>query len=203
MMECNDLTIAVISDRPLLSAALGRRARSELQPLRLNLYRRASDFRGSMAPSPGLLLFDPPPEADLGLELCSLHQAAGASRALVLIPRPDPGVARLARACGFRGVLPKASDLDVIAAALRLVLAGGECFPGFDIAEPEAGNGAPIGLSRRQAEVLAELKAGASNKEIARKLGIVEATVKIHVRALMAIADARNRTQIVVRLSGQ
>lgn len=53
-------------------------------------------------------------------------------------------------------------------------------------------------LSRRQQDVLQTIQAGMSNKEIARSLGLSEATVKIHVRHLMRKFGAGNRTQVAI-----
>lgn len=61
-------------------------------------------------------------------------------------------------------------------------------------------------LPRRQREVLSLMMKGQSNKQIARQLGISEATVKSHVRAICDRLGAENRTQAVVlatNLSGQ
>jgi DNA-binding NarL/FixJ family response regulator len=46
--------------------------------------------------------------------------------------------------------------------------------------------------------VLACLKNGLSNKQIARELDMSEATVKVHVRHIMKKLGASNRTQAVV-----
>lgn len=53
-------------------------------------------------------------------------------------------------------------------------------------------------LSQRQREIFRLLVAGGSNKEIARELGVLEGTVKVHVRAVMQKLGVRNRTQIAV-----
>lgn len=50
-------------------------------------------------------------------------------------------------------------------------------------------------LTPRQRDVLSLLIKGKSNKEIARDLGIAEATTKIHVVALLRAMGARNRTE--------
>ena len=50
-------------------------------------------------------------------------------------------------------------------------------------------------LTRRQQEVLQLLTHGKSNKEIARALGIAEATTKIHMAALVRALGVRNRTE--------
>ena len=50
-------------------------------------------------------------------------------------------------------------------------------------------------LTPRQREVLELLTRGLSNKEIARMLGIAEATTKIHLAGLLRNLDVRNRTE--------
>ena len=50
-------------------------------------------------------------------------------------------------------------------------------------------------LTKRQREVLSLLTRGSSNKEIARVLGIAEATTKIHIAALLRALGVRNRTE--------
>lgn len=51
------------------------------------------------------------------------------------------------------------------------------------------------GLSGREELILTHLMRGASNKLIARELGIAEATVKVHVKSLLRKLRAKNRTQ--------
>jgi two-component system nitrate/nitrite response regulator NarL len=55
-----------------------------------------------------------------------------------------------------------------------------------------------FGLSQRELAVLRRLRDGSSNKEIGRSLGITEATVKVHVKAIRRKAGVRNRTQAAV-----
>jgi two-component system, NarL family, nitrate/nitrite response regulator NarL len=50
-------------------------------------------------------------------------------------------------------------------------------------------------FSNREAQILRLLTKGASNKIIARELGVAEATVKVHVKAILRKAKAANRTQ--------
>lgn len=59
------------------------------------------------------------------------------------------------------------------------------------------------GLTPRQQDVLRLLALGLSNKLIARQLLISESTVKVHIRAIMEQAGARNRTQIIAHFLGQ
>lgn len=50
-------------------------------------------------------------------------------------------------------------------------------------------------LSSREIEVLMSLSRGNSNKEIARKLEISDATVKVHVKAILRKLRIKNRTE--------
>jgi DNA-binding NarL/FixJ family response regulator/class 3 adenylate cyclase len=54
------------------------------------------------------------------------------------------------------------------------------------------------GLSERETEVLTHIARGLTNTELAETLFISEATVKTHVRNLLAKLDARDRVQLVV-----
>ena len=53
-------------------------------------------------------------------------------------------------------------------------------------------------LTARQREVLERIRLGESNKLIARRLGMTEGTVKVHVRQMMRKCGACNRTQLAV-----
>ncbi len=58
---------------------------------------------------------------------------------------------------------------------------------------------APGNLTKRQYEVLQQLGTGATNAQIAKELGISEATAKLHVRQLLRRLGVRNRTEAVVK----
>lgn len=54
------------------------------------------------------------------------------------------------------------------------------------------------GLSPRESEILREIVQGSSNKEIARRLGIAETTVKIHVQHILRKLGLSSRVQVAV-----
>jgi DNA-binding NarL/FixJ family response regulator len=56
----------------------------------------------------------------------------------------------------------------------------------------------PPQLTRTQMEVLRCVHSGLLNKQIAYELGIAEATVKVHMTALMRKLNVRNRTQAAI-----
>lgn len=53
-------------------------------------------------------------------------------------------------------------------------------------------------LTTRQSEVLGLIAEGLPNKQIAYKLGVSEATVKLHINALLRSLGVTNRTQAVI-----
>jgi DNA-binding CsgD family transcriptional regulator len=70
------------------------------------------------------------------------------------------------------------------------------------LALPAVSNGEGVladGLTEREAEVLALLAAGASNRAIAEQLFVSEGTVKRHTHNIYRKLEVNNRTQAVVR----
>lgn len=62
--------------------------------------------------------------------------------------------------------------------------------------------GGTVVLTAREQEVLAELAKGASNKSIARALGISTGTVRVHVKSVLRKLALDNRTQAAVWAAG-
>lgn len=91
----------------------------------------------------------------------------------------------------------------VAAAFLALgVFVGARLFAG--LRRPRAFDGNPqaqasLGISERELEVLKEIAAGHSNKEIATRLHIAPSTVKTHVASVYAKLGARRRTDATRR----
>ena len=56
----------------------------------------------------------------------------------------------------------------------------------------------PRTLSNRETAILACLTEGQSNKRIARKFGVAEATVKVHIKAILRKIRVKNRTQAAI-----
>lgn len=112
---------------------------------------------------------------------------------------------------GARGFLPKGCDPALLDQALPIVMGGGiyaPAPPANSAAPPERAAAPPLpspresaaleGLTLRQREVLKLLLEGRSNKEIARSLGVLEGTVKVHLRTVMLRLGVRNRTQLAL-----
>lgn len=121
----------------------------------------------------------------------------------------EPDLVRGALERGALGYIPKSSSVEVVLHALRLVLSGGTYVPpqaiGRAPAAPPASSAADIcarlGITPRQADVLALLLAGKANKVISRELNLAESTVKNHVAAVFKALDVTTRVQAVLAAS--
>jgi DNA-binding NarL/FixJ family response regulator len=105
------------------------------------------------------------------------------------------------------GTLGADATEDVAAHALSLIRLGYGVLAqdGFALRARPGGAAvarlAPGVLTRREREVAAFICEGASNKEIARRLGLSSNTVNAHVSAILRKLGARNRIEVAIRLS--
>jgi two-component system nitrate/nitrite response regulator NarL len=92
---------------------------------------------------------------------------------------------------------------EALIQSLQLIMLGEKVFP-TNLASMLLDMNAIIpqhsirGLSPREQEILQSLVTGASNKMIAIRLGITEATVKVHLKTLLRKIDVKNRTQAAI-----
>jgi DNA-binding NarL/FixJ family response regulator len=105
----------------------------------------------------------------------------------------DAGIAEIARAIHAAAGHHAFLDPAVQASLLRAAESGAR--PG----RPPAGDRGPLpdDLTPREAEVLTLIAGGLSNREIAARLVVSDATVKTHVNHLFAKIGARDRAQAV------
>lgn len=134
-------------------------------------------------------------------------------------PRTHPEPAFFPHQPLVRGLISKESSPDLIRAAVRLVLAGGTCFPSV-IPTVDTSTSTPptvtatttdsgfvftshpneaelLGLTKRQYEVLVLLAEGFPLKTIAKQLNISVATAKSHTESLYQRLNVNNRNAAV------
>lgn len=115
---------------------------------------------------------------------------------------------------GANGFLLKSASEEEMVRAVNRLLAGEIYLPSAPAYATEARPAwslpyvdlkveriADLPLTQRQRDVMGELASGLSNKEIARRLGLAEGTVKVHLAAIFRVLSARNRTEAVLKAS--
>lgn len=130
---------------------------------------------------------------------------------VVLSASEQPETVIRALDAGAMGFIPKTSPNDVLIGALRLVLSRGVYLPPQVLRQHAAAFASltpaspasfrDVGLTERQAQVLALLVQGKPNKLICRDLHLAEGTVKIHITAILKALQVTNRTQAVIAVS--
>jgi two-component system, NarL family, nitrate/nitrite response regulator NarL len=148
--------------------------------------------------------------AALGAEAVLWDAGAAAAAALAAVAAAIPTVALVgddaqaaeALAAGARGVARRDAGADRLAAALVAVARGlvaldAVLAPGLVRARPQHAADAE-GLTAREAEVLALLAEGLSNRSIAARLGVAERTAKFHVESILAKLGAETRSEAIV-----
>jgi DNA-binding NarL/FixJ family response regulator len=124
-------------------------------------------------------------------------QAPAGARILVLTTHDREGDVRRAIDRGVHGYLVQGCAPEEVLAAVRN-LAAGRSHLGEAIRQRFAASLGRPSLTPRESDVLQLLFTGASDKLIARALGIGAGTVKCHVQHLLQKLDASARTQAVV-----
>ncbi len=178
--------------------------------------------RQAAATQPDVILLDNHMPGVNGVDaLAGFKALAPTARVLMLTVSEDERDLAAALRGGARGYLLKTMDSDMLAAAILRTMTG------ESVVSPEmtsklvsafqshhgAGTGAGPGggadadpihsLSPREREILELVARGDSNKEVARALGIAEATVKIHVQHILRKLKLSSRVQAAVYLAGR
>jgi DNA-binding NarL/FixJ family response regulator len=177
----------ICDDHPLMREALAGAMRDRWPHLTLD---EAGDFPTAWAlaeAGPDVCLVDlGMPGADPVEGVAGLRARAPEALILVLTGLIDEDLLEAVRACGVTAIFSKNTDAEALIQAI------GALAPGLQAM-------AASRLPPRQQEVLGLLAEGLTNKEIARRLGISPATVKIHVARLSTWLGAANRTDAVAR----
>lgn len=144
---------------------------------------------------------------DLGADAVGAVAALPTIQALdapVVVLGNDEVVAAAAVAAGVRGVLLRETDGPALLTALQAVAHELVVIdPSFtrDVVPARGGERDAPGddLTPREREVLQLLAEGLPNKQIARRLGVSEHTVKFHVNTIFSKLGAHSRTEAVTR----
>lgn len=169
-------------------------------------------------PKPGLFLICESRSPDEHAEIIQKLKAQFPSaRVVILADQMEPQAIRRVCGAGLDGLCSTTMPREVLIKALELVMLG-ESFVSAALSlsvfqgqgSLQAGSRLPVepmpamdfaaarSLSVRETQILRCLMQGASNKIIARNLGVADATVKVHVKAILRKIKAANRTQAAI-----
>ena len=209
------LTLLVVEDHELVREGLARLLLQLDDKVEVS---QAADFEAALNILDGDVDFDlvlldlAMPGVDGFAGLGILRQRYPALPVAVVSAFDDPPTINRVLNNGASGFIPKAYSGEDLLNAVREVLAGNVFRPGslqratLDDAAPVPPSRGPIhpadiGLTDRQAQVLALMVRGFSNRDIAEQLDLSEGTVKIHATAIFKTLGVTSRTQALVTVA--
>ncbi len=154
---------------------------------------------------PDILLLDLAMPKVPGMEaLRELAQDGSSVYTILLTAAIHPVEVAHALRLGARGVVLKASPPELLLSSIRSVC-GGACWVGSEAFESwarfEERPKSKSELTPREVEIISEIKAGSSNREIARTLSISEETVKRHLSNIFEKLGVSSRLELAVLAS--
>jgi DNA-binding NarL/FixJ family response regulator len=130
-------------------------------------------------------------------------------RVIVISAILEPEAASAAKAAGASGYIPKDLAVPETVAAIKSIMArrrGDLAFADFFSSRSTANGTRPPsnhGLTKREQEVVVELRRGRTNREIAARLGVSTATVNKHVQHVLKKLHVKSRGQAIARLHAE
>ncbi|MBA4766927.1 MAG: response regulator transcription factor [Porphyrobacter sp.] len=129
--------------------------------------------------------------------LMDLRQDYPALPIVIVSASEEPRVAAAAAQLGAAGFIPKSASLEAMREGLAAVRDGDGWFPaGGAAADDDLARIASLTPAQRR--ILAGIRQGLLNKQIAYELSISEATVKAHITAILRKLGVGSRTQAVL-----
>jgi two-component system, NarL family, nitrate/nitrite response regulator NarL len=202
------IRIVLADDHPVFRDSLSALLRTDPA---FDVIGEASDARTAVTAvvslRPDVLLVDlSMPEAS-GLETLRLLMGESVStRSIVLTAAIQRMEAVQAVQWGARGVVLKAEASSLLFQAIRAVAddqfwIGAQKLPDQDTALRRALEGPsvdPFNLSPREREIVAALAEGLANRDVAKRLGVTEATIKHHLKNIFDKCGVSSRLELVL-----
>ena len=210
--DASGITVVIADDHPLMRAGLRRvleleggflvvgEARNGLEAVHLVETHR-----------PDVLLLDVQMPGSSGLDaLRQLTALARHVRVILLTGSIERSEILKALQLGARGIVFKDADPDLLMKAIHRVMSGqywvGREMVGdlvsllCELLEPGVATARPLafGLTSRELDVVEQIVAGTTNKQIARRLGMSEETVKHHLTSVFGKLGVANRLELAL-----
>ncbi|MDH5181944.1 MAG: response regulator transcription factor [Gammaproteobacteria bacterium] len=186
------MNILTVSNFPLFRDGLKyilKNLNDNVNVIEVSECKDALSYNLSVNPVELVLLDTDSYDSDGKIDLCEMLKKFSSVPVVVLAKSEINRDVKNALELGVVGYIPKNTSGSVLLSALRLVMSGGVYMP------PNTISGNKTNLTPRQFEVLELLVEGCSNKLIASRLKLAEATVKMHVTSIFKCMGVSNRTQ--------
>lgn len=194
----------IIEDHPIYRDALSSFLRNILGESRVLAVCSTEEalVQANNIPNIGLILLDLGLPGLNGVEaVSSLAKKCPGAAIVVVSASDDRREVNAALRAGARAFISKAVSTSVIAEIVQKVLNGEALESEWVTLKGEqtaSTSDESVDLTPRQREALVFLCQGLSNKEIGLRLGLAEATVKIHISSIFRALGVANRTQAVL-----
>jgi two-component system nitrate/nitrite response regulator NarL len=206
-MEPNPIRILIADDHAIFRDGLRRLLATQDD---FQVVAEASDGKEAIALAtelkPDVLLLDLAMPRVPGMEvLRELGRQELPLRTILLTAAIQPFAVTTALQLGARGIVLKASPPELLLKSIRSVCEG-QFWVGSEPVTTWARAGQPnsgFGLTSREVEIIAAIKEGNSNREIASKLAISEETVKRHLSNIYGKLGVSSRLELAVLASEQ
>ena len=134
-----------------------------------------------------------------GLEAAKLIKKASPSTKILLVTSmPEVSYIKRAKEIGIESFWHKEVQEQPLLNVMERTMAGESVYPA-QAPEVWLGNTVSTELTGRELDVLRELVGGASNAEIAERLGISERCVKMHITDMLSKTGFKSRLQLAVQ----
>ena len=207
-MDTNLIRIVIADDHAIFRDGLRRLLATQAD---FQVLAEASDGKEAIALAaelkPDVLLLDLAMPRVPGMEvLRELARQEVPVRIILLTAGIQPFAVTTALQLGARGIVLKASPPELLLKSIRSVCEG-QFWVGSEPVTSWARSGQPntggFGLTQREIEIIAAIKEGNSNREIASKLAISEETVKRHLSNIYGKLGVNSRLELAVLASEQ
>jgi len=199
------IRILLIDDHPLFRKGVAQLVRADEE---LELAGEASDGVTGLAlaaeTDPDLILIDLNMKSVNGIETLRRLKASGVrGRCVMLTVSDDERDVLDAMKAGADGYLLKDMEPEELCQRIKQSVAGTVVLDGSVAGLLAHALNAPpaathTDLTEREREILGLLSDGRSNKEIARVLGISDATVKVHIKHVLSKLNMKSRLEAAV-----
>lgn len=191
--------VIIADDHPLFRSALAHAVGKVWPDAAIIEASSAAEARAALAAGgTEALLLDLHMADSSGLSvLMDLRQDYPALPIVIVSASEEPRVAAAAAQLGAAGFIPKSCSLDAIREALGSVRDGDGSFPDGE-PQDDVDLARIASLTPAQRRILAAIRQGLLNKQIAYELTISEATVKAHITAILRKLGVNSRTQAVL-----